>query len=79
MTITTHKRIMPLQRYEASSAGRQWRCPHPTCAVGVWFVQPSPAYREVWQISALTDEGSWTVAATKPICPLDGRVLELVP
>lgn len=52
-------------------------CAATACRGRVWRVRPDPDVREVWRLDG-GDAGSWTVAASRPLCPFCGGALALV-
>lgn len=49
-------------------------CPQSWCGNGTWLVQRDPHMQDVWHVAHATG-GSWTVAASEPVCPRCGATL----
>jgi len=52
-------------------------CPEIWCSSGAWLVQRDAHRQDLWQVTHPADGGTWTVAATDPVCPRCGATLAL--
>ena len=50
-------------------------CQEHWCGRGAWLVQRDAQLPNVWPVTHATEGGTWSVAATDPICPHCGTTL----
>ena len=50
-------------------------CPNDACTTDFWLVEQSPRIRELWYVVDRFGGGSFTIAATDPVCPRCGTTL----
>lgn len=50
-------------------------CPDRACNSGAWLVQRIEQAGDYWVVMSASEDGSWLVAATDPVCPRCGATL----